>query len=75
MYNKGMAGIRSRRVDNGEGDRSGGNSGTAVVGHCYVHAAGLAAASLKAVGPGQAVQSARRWCYAVWPGTDLPAGD
>ena len=57
------------------GDKRGANGGTAVVGHCYVHAAGLAAASLKAVGPGQAVQSAIRWCCAVWPGTDLPAGD
>ena len=49
--------------------------GTAVVGHCYIHAAGLAAAALKAVGPGQAVQSAMRWFCAVWLGTDLPAGD
>ena len=49
------------------GTGAGGNGGTAVVGHCYIHAAGLAAASLKAVGPEQAVQSARRWCCAVWP--------
>ena len=72
MDNKGMAGRRCRRVDNGKGDRSGGNGGTAVVGHCYIHTAGLATASLKAVGPGQAVQGAMRWCRAVSPGTDLP---
>ena len=75
MDNKGMTGIRCRRVDNGVGDKRGGNGGTAVVGHCYSHAAGLTAASLKAVGPGQAVQSAMRWFCAVWLGTDLPAGD
>ena len=75
MDNKGMAGRRCQQVNNGEGDRSGANGGTAVVGYCYIHAAGLAPASLKPVGPGQGAQSAMRWCCAVWPGTNLPEGE
>ena len=37
MDNKGIAGIRCRRVDNREGDRIGGNGGTAVGGQIAVN--------------------------------------